>query len=97
MCFTSLETKSSLALVGGKGANLGELCHIPGINVPTGFCVTTQAYTDFVNRSEAFARLLESLQNIDAESLETVKAVGQRIRSCLENLDIPSPIEQEII
>jgi len=89
--------KSSLALVGGKGANLGELCHIPGINVPTGFCITTQAYTDFVNRSEEFSRLLEDLQTIDAESLETIKAVGQRIRTYLENLDIPSSIRQEII
>ncbi len=47
--------KSSLAHVGGKGANLGELCHIPGINVSTGFCITTQAYSDFVNRSEELA------------------------------------------
>lgn len=89
--------ESSLALVGGKGANLGELCHIPEINVPTGFCITTQAYTDFVNRSEEFSRLLDALQVIDAESLETIKAVGQRIRTYLENLDIPSPIRQEII
>lgn len=89
--------KSSLGLVGGKGANLGELYHIPGINVPTGFCITTQAYTDFVNRSEEFSRLLDALQTIDAESLETIKAVGQRIRTYIENLDIPSPISQEII
>lgn len=89
--------KSSLDLVGGKGANLGELCHIPGVNVPTGFCITTQAYTDFVNRSEEFARLLEALQDIEAEALETIKEAGRRIRTYLENLDIPSPISQEII
>lgn len=68
--------KLSLPLVGGKGANLGELCRIPEINMPAGFCVTTQAYTDFVNTSEDFAGLLETLQTIDAESLETIKAVG---------------------
>ena len=32
------------ALVGGKGANLGELTRIPGIRVPAGFCVTTDAF-----------------------------------------------------
>lgn len=89
--------KSSLALVGGKGANLGELCNVPGVNVPTGFCITTQAYTDFVNRSDEFSRLLDALQAIDVESLKTIKAVGLRIRTYLENLDIPSPIHQEII
>ena len=32
--------KTMLALVGGKGANLGELSRIEGIRVPEGFCVT---------------------------------------------------------
>jgi len=36
--------RADLALVGGKGANLGELCRLPGIRVPDGFCVTTEAY-----------------------------------------------------
>jgi len=89
--------KASISLVGGKGANLGELCRIPGINVPAGFCITTRAYTDFVNRSEEFAGLLAALQAVDAASLETIKAMGRRIRTYLENLDIPSHIRQEII
>jgi phosphoenolpyruvate synthase/pyruvate phosphate dikinase len=89
--------KSSLPLVGGKGTNLGELWHISGINVPEGFCVTTHAYTDFVNRSEEFDGLLEALQAINAESREAIKTVGRRIRTYLENLAIPSPIRQEII
>ena len=36
--------KTKLAMVGGKGANLGELSRIDGIRVPEGFCVTTEAY-----------------------------------------------------
>jgi len=36
--------KTKAALAGGKGANLGELFHIAGINVPDGFCVTTEAF-----------------------------------------------------
>ena len=35
--------RTMLALVGGKGANLGELSRIEGIRVPEGFCVTTEA------------------------------------------------------
>ncbi|SDE97119.1 rifamycin-inactivating phosphotransferase [Sporomusa acidovorans] len=89
--------KSSLALVGGKGANLGELCRIPGVEVPAGFCITTQAYADFINTSEEFASLLESLRFIDTESLAEIKTIGERIRAHLESLDIPDPIEQEIV
>ena len=33
-----------VALCGGKAANLGELTRIGGIDVPAGFCVTTDAY-----------------------------------------------------
>ena len=35
---------TQVALVGGKGAQLGELARIPGVRVPAGFCVTTAAY-----------------------------------------------------
>ena len=35
--------KTNLEIVGGKGANLGELSRIEGIQVPDGFCVTTEA------------------------------------------------------
>jgi len=94
--FTEID-KSSLASVGGKGANLGELCHVPGIAVPPGFCVSTRAYTDFVNTSKEFASLLKSLELINVESMEELKAAGERIRTHLENLDIPAPIQQEII
>jgi pyruvate,water dikinase len=89
--------KSSLVLVGGKGANLGELCHIPGVEVPAGFCITTQAYADFVYTSGEFAAFMESLQFINAASLEEIKTIGQRIRTHLESLDIPAHIEQEIV
>ena len=36
--------QTQVALVGGKGAHLGELSRIEGIRVPVGFCVTTDAF-----------------------------------------------------
>jgi rifampicin phosphotransferase len=33
--------QTQVAVVGGKGAHLGELSRIDGICVPGGFCVTT--------------------------------------------------------
>ena len=35
---------SQIAVVGGKGAHLGELARIDGVRVPAGFCVTTEAF-----------------------------------------------------
>ncbi|WP_246613795.1 rifamycin-inactivating phosphotransferase [Paractinoplanes bogorensis] len=39
---------TQLALAGGKGANLGELMKIEGVQVPPGFCVTTEAFRQIV-------------------------------------------------
>lgn len=38
--------RADVSLVGGKGANLGELRRLPGIRVPDGFCVTTAAFSE---------------------------------------------------
>src|SRR3954466_6153998 len=47
--------QTQVAVVGGKGANLGELARIEGIQVPAGFCVTT----------DAFQRILAEAPSID--------------------------------
>jgi len=43
-------SKRDIPLVGGKGANLGEMINI-GIPVPPGFLVTASAYFDFIKKS----------------------------------------------
>ncbi len=89
--------RSSLPSVGGKGANLAELWHIPGIAVPEGFCVTTDAYAAFVDTSPEFGDLIKTLDTIDVESPAELKPAGERIRARLESLAIPAPIEQAIV
>ena len=42
--------KKDLPLVGGKGANLGEMTKA-GFNVPYGFCVTTESYKEFIEQN----------------------------------------------
>jgi pyruvate,water dikinase len=36
--------KTKRMVVGGKGANLGELSKMEGIRVPDGFCLSTEAF-----------------------------------------------------
>ncbi|TEB15847.1 Phosphoenolpyruvate synthase [Pelotomaculum sp. FP] len=88
--------KSSLASAGGKGANLGELFHAPGIQVPAGFCITTAAYMDFVGKSPEFPKLLAALDRLDTGSVEEVHRAGEEIRLHLESLPVPAPIREEV-
>ncbi len=53
--------KTKLAIVGGKGANLGELSRIEGIRVPEGFCVTTEAYKRIIGDNQELNQLLDQL------------------------------------
>lgn len=46
---------TKLPLVGGKGANLGELCRIEGVQVPEGFCITTEIYKDIIQHIDLAA------------------------------------------
>ena len=62
--------KTELMLVGGKGANLGELSKIEGIRVPDGFCVST----------EAFQRIIEETPSIN-EYLDQLSLLGERYSS----------------
>lgn len=95
LCFTEI-SKLDLPLVGGKGANLGEISKISPIKVPPGFCVTTEAYQYFVTASPVLAGFLDQLNNLAAENSDTVQLLGQRIRRHMESLPVPDDIRRQI-
>lgn len=84
--------RSDLAAVGGKGANLGELSGISGIQVPEGFCVTTDAYKAITGNNAAFNSLLDELAMHKAEDREPIRRISAKIRSTIENIPIPGNI-----
>ncbi len=59
--------KTDVPLVGGKGANLGELTNA-GIPVPPGFCVTAEAYKYFVNNVKVNKKDIEDIMGEKAKS-----------------------------
>src|SRR6516162_1995847 len=82
--------------VGGKGANLGELTRA-GFPVPPGFCVATAAYRVFVQTSGEFEALLDSLEQVMHEDLDTIRAIGVRIREHLEALTMPADVQTAVL
>jgi rifampicin phosphotransferase len=53
--------QTQAGVVGGKGANLGELSRIEGIRVPPGFCVTTDAFRRVMADAPADASAVDDL------------------------------------
>ncbi|HTF29994.1 MAG TPA: PEP/pyruvate-binding domain-containing protein, partial [Flavitalea sp.] len=88
--------KTKLEVVGGKGANLGELSRIAGVQVPKGFCVTTDVYKEIIGNSEEFNSLLEQLAILKTDSRKGISETSAKIRRVIEEIAIPKGIENEI-
>lgn len=83
--------KESLSLVGGKGANLGEMTRA-GFPVPPGFCITTEAFSALTQTSGEFAGLLRALDELEPGELDKIHRVGGDLRLHIESLPIPEEI-----
>jgi len=88
--------KKKIAEAGGKGANLGELCKIEGINVPDGFCISTDAFRKIIEQAPTINELLDHLQSLKAEDRDKVSKVSAEIRRAIEGINIPEDINEEI-
>ncbi|MEL7565951.1 MAG: rifamycin-inactivating phosphotransferase [Dehalobacterium sp.] len=89
--------KTKLAVVGGKGANLGELAGIDGIWVPEGFCITTDAYRKFTENNAQLKELLEKLAGFTPDEKDWISEISGSIRSVIENSSMAKEIENAII
>jgi rifampicin phosphotransferase len=88
--------KTQLLLVGGKGANLGELSKIHGIEVPEGFCVTTAGYQKVIEQNETFQALLDQLTMVKVEDRERIAEICRKIRKLILEVEIPSDVEKAV-
>lgn len=89
-------TPAVIAKVGGKGANLGELSTIGSVQVPEGFCVTTEAYKQIVEKSEEFNSLLHQLAMLKADNRKGISETSAKIRKVIEEIAIPEDIGNDI-
>ena len=88
--------KTQLLLAGGKGSNLGELSKIHGIQVPEGFCVTTEAYQIALEQNEAFYTLLAQLILLKVEDRDQIGEISRKIRQIIMEVEIPSDVVKAV-
>lgn len=78
-----------ISLVGGKGANLGKMARA-GLPVPPGFCVTTDAYKQFINEMDLWTEMERLLATLPA------REAGEKIRQRVESASMPELISKSI-
>ena len=88
--------RSTWPVVGGKGANLGELARIDGLRVPDGFCVTTDAFRDVTSDHHELDGLLHDLSRLDARARSAISETSARIRKVIDETAMPPAIARAI-
>jgi phosphoenolpyruvate synthase/pyruvate phosphate dikinase len=81
-----------VAVVGGKGAALGELSRIEGIPVPPGFCVTTDAFQRILAGAPSIDDRLGELSRLVPEDGAAIRALSAEIRRAVEGIAIPDDV-----
>src|ERR687897_369835 len=87
--------KQDIALVGGKGANLGELSRA-GLPVPPGYVVTTRAYDAFVEVSGIKGEVVALASVPRAEDPAGFEEVAEGIRALFSGGKVPEAMADEI-
>jgi phosphohistidine swiveling domain-containing protein len=85
-----------LALVGGKGANLGEMIGA-GLPVPPGFCLTTRAYTQGAEMAGLDALLAAHMPGEGMDRPEQLAEVARAARACIQGTPMPEQVAVSLV
>jgi pyruvate,water dikinase len=88
-------TKKDIPLVGGKGANLGEMTNAD-IPVPPGFIVTANAYFDFIEKAGLNNRIKSLLEPIDVHDSKQLQETALKVQKLITDAKMPAETAQAI-
>ena len=89
-------SREDIARVGGKGANLGEMCRA-GLPVPPGFVLTVDAYAAFIEASGIKPRIASALRNVNISDVKSVIEASATLKALVTGSPVPDAIAAQII
>lgn len=88
--------KEDVGIVGGKGANLGELTSF-GLPVPPGFCVTASGYTKFIKYAELDEVVKFLMEAVDVEDVDELTNASKEIQKKIKEKEFDPELKEEIL
>jgi len=88
--------KNDVSLVGGKGANLGEMTQA-GFPIPFGFILTSNAYFEFLNHNHLMPKIKTFLSHVNIDNPVELHQASIHIRKLFEDGEIPQNLVKKII
>ncbi len=83
--------KGDIPLVGGKGANLGEMTQ-NNFPIPYGFIVTSNAYFYFLENKKIKEKINKVLRGLDAQNPSSLSKTSKEIKKIIIDTDVPTVI-----
>ena len=87
---------SDIPLVGGKGANLGEMTNA-GLPVPPGFVVTSEAYLDALERSGVRNALVDLLNTLRPDDPSSLSDITEQAQSLVRQMSVSDELKQAVL
>ena len=88
--------KHDVGLVGGKGANLGEMTNAR-LPIPYGFIITSHAYFDFMHKENLMPKIRDISSMLNYENPHELQQASKHIQSLIMSRPMPKHIANEII
>lgn len=88
--------KDDTSLVGGKGANLGEMISA-GFPVPNGFCLTINAYELFLTENKLSEKIYGILKKLNVNDPEALSREASLVQNYIKKGKIPTEIVKEAV
>lgn len=87
--------KNDIALVGGKGANLGEMVKF-NFPVPDGFIVTSSAYYQFLKENNLNIKIKHLLQTTNFDNSDSLSQISNHIKKLIIDSDLNETLAKEV-
>src|SRR3989344_4274355 len=87
--------RNDIALVGGKGANLGEMTRA-SLPVPPGFIITAEAYYEFLRATKLDRIVKKELTNLDPEDSKKLNTIAATLQKAIQSNPLPDELAKLI-
>jgi len=88
--------KKDIALVGGKGANLGEMTKAE-FPVPQGFIVTAQAYYQFIKENDLSQKIRDILEKVNYEDSNDLNRASKETKDLIIQGNLSDQLKNDVI
>lgn len=88
--------KDDVGLVGGKGANLGEMTNAR-LPIPYGFVLTSHAYFEFIEHNKLAPKIKQFLAPVNTDHPHELQQASKEIQKIILEAEVPKSISNSVL